>query len=163
MERILQCHSLSQSTEHCGLPPCCWFGSPLETGVDQCGKLRNTQHTLLIVHGSSDCNGNRMSSSSSLSMLPSIDWLQVHYLVVCAHAKFLEMQDSHPPSILWIGGLISRSCMCWKEEAWKRRMVGSYLMDTHTPSPTPIIWVISLFLRGCTIKAAYNMNGTGTQ
>ena len=53
---------------------------------------------------------------------------------------------------------MSRSCMCWKVEAWKRRMVGSYLMDTHTPSPTPIICVISLFFRGCTMKAAYNMN-----
>ena len=78
---------------------------------------------------------------------------------ICTYVKCSSNAGlSHPPSILCIGGLMSRSCMCWKVEAWKRRMVGSYLMDTHTPSPTPIICVISLFFRGCTMKAAYNMN-----
>lgn len=95
-------------------------------------------------------------------LLNSKGLLQVPYLVcvcICTYVKCSSNAGlSHPPSILCIGGLMSRSCMCWKVEAWKRRMVGSYLMDTHTPSPTPIICVISLFLRGCTMKAAYNMN-----
>lgn len=56
--RKRRCHSLSQSTESCGLLPCCWFVSPLETGAGRCGRLRkySSRPTIVLDHGRSDSN-----------------------------------------------------------------------------------------------------------
>ena len=95
-ERKRRCRSLSQSRGSCGLPPCCWFGSPPEAGAGRCGRLRkySSRPTIVLDHGRSDSTVQWhyeiywTTYNRSLSMLlNSKGLLQVPYLVcVCVYA-----------------------------------------------------------------------------